>query len=132
MLEYVFFDQEIAERFLAQVQKLGITAQPGHGEGVVIEVDEDVDDSLSDEIDELYEQLLQDNADLIEEGEDALEKNVAGVQVQLQDGSPCTIRLEPDLVGRMLTVLTMEEIRDLAQTIAEGVESRDNRPLCHT
>ncbi|MBF0470139.1 MAG: hypothetical protein HQL48_02065 [Gammaproteobacteria bacterium] len=55
-----------------------------------------------------------------------LEMNVA----ELSDGSPCTIRLNPELVGRLLTVLSMEELRDLCQTISEGVERRDHRLLC--
>lgn len=131
MLEYVFFDRGISEEFLFFVRGLRVEAGTGEGEGFIIEVDEDVDDTLADQIDERYELLLQKSADLVEAGEDALEKNIAGVQVQLLDGSSCTIRLDPELVGRMLTVMTMEEIRDLAQTIAEGVETPDNRPLCH-
>ena len=132
MLEYVFFDQGILEQFIDTVQKKGAAAQQSSSGEMVVEIPEEIDEALSDEIDLEYEKLLQDNAALIELGDDALEKNVAGVQVQLADGSACTIRLDTDLVARLLTVLTMEELRDLAQTITESVEHPDNRPLCHT
>ncbi len=132
MLEYVFFDQTIVERFIAAVRRMGVAAQQAADSELTVEVPEDIDDTLADAIDDEYEKLLQDNAALVEEGEDALEKNVAGIQVLLADGSPCMVRLDPDLVARLLTVVSMEELRDLAQTITEGVENPDNRPLCHT
>jgi hypothetical protein len=67
----------------------------------------------------------------MEQGEDALEKNVAAVQVQLADGEPCTIRLDPELVGRVLGCISMEELRDMVQDVARWVEFKDNSPLCH-
>ncbi len=97
----------------------------------MVGVSEEISGEDTDAIDGLYDQLLQQSGEMMEQGEDALEMNVAGVQVELADGSPCTIRLEPDFVGRLLTAITMEELRDLCQTISEGVERRDNSPLCH-
>ncbi len=95
-------------------------------------IPDDIDETLAEEIDELYDRLLQRQADLLEESEDRLEKNVTGVNLVLKDGTPCVIRLDPDLVGRMLTVMDLEELGQLVNTIADQVENPDNRPLCHT
>lgn len=129
MLEYVFFDEKIRDKFIEELNRKGV--ETGCDE-LIVEVPEDLDDALADEIDHCYEVLLQETAELMEEGDDALEKNVMGVHVALADGSACTIRLDPDLIARLLNCITMEELRDMAQTIVEGVENPDNRPLCHT
>ena len=132
MLEYIFFDTKIASEFTSFVKKQQVDHNLLEDDDMVtVEVSEEITDAQSDAIDQLYERLLQKNAELMEQGEDALEKNVAGIQVALADGSPCTIRVEPELVSRILSAISMEELRDFAQVIAEGVEKRDNSPLCH-
>ncbi|HEY9147627.1 MAG TPA: hypothetical protein VIQ22_01345 [Gammaproteobacteria bacterium] len=129
MLEYVFFDEGIRDKFIEQLRGEGIEVS---FDELIVEVPEELDRVLADKVDYYYEKLLQETAALLEEGEDALEKNVMGVHVALEDGSACTIRLDPELVARVLNCITMEELRDMAQAIADGVQNPDNRPLCHT
>jgi len=133
MLEYVFFDESIRQKFADFLAENKVEYRLNDEDGACLaEVPEDLADELGDAIDECYEKLLQETAELMEGTEDGLEKNVMGVQVALSNGTPCTIRLDPDLVARVLNCISMEELRDMAQTIAEGVENPDNRPLCHT
>ncbi len=132
MLEYVFFDEGIRDKFVKELRAMGVEATTSDDGGCLVEVPEDLDDKLAEKVDYLYEKLLQETAELLEESEGVFEKNVMGVMVALEDGSPCTIRLDPELVARLLNCISMEELRDLAQTIAEGVQNPDNRPLCHT
>lgn len=132
MLEYVFFDEGIRDKFVEELRAKGVDVTTSDDAGCLAEVPEDLDDKLADEVDYLYEKLLQETAELLEESEGVFEKNVMGVMVALEDGIPCTIRLDPDLVARLLNCISMEELRDLAQVIAEGVQNPDNRPLCHT
>lgn len=131
MYEYVFFDDGIRDHFVADLKARGADYRLLDGDGLLVGVTEEICDEDTDAIDILYDQLLQQSGELMEQGEDALEMNVAGVQVELADGSACTIRLDPDFVARLLTTISMEELRDLCQTISEGVERRDNSPLCH-
>lgn len=131
MYEYVFFDEGVRDHFCSELARMQVEHQASVESTLMIEVSEEIDDAVSDAIDELFERLLQVTADLMEEKGEGLEKDVAGVQVLLADGAHCTIRLDPDLVSRMLTAISMEELRDLCQTITEGVERRDNSPLCH-
>ena len=131
MLEYVFFESTIRDKFVAFLLENGVEHLPGDEENLVVEVSEEIDDAMGDAIDLCYETLLQETMELMEQGDDALEKNVAGVQVQLADGAICTVRLDPDLVGRILGCISMEELRDMVQEVAHWVELRDNSPLCH-
>jgi hypothetical protein len=130
MLEYVFFQETIRDKFVAYLAEQHIEHQIDN-DGLTVAVSEDVDDVQGDAIDHCYESLLQETAELMEQGEDALEKNVAGVQVQLGDGSICTVRLDPELVSRMLGCISMEELRDMVQDVAHWIELKDNSPLCH-
>ena len=130
MLEYVFFEESIRDKFVAYLHQRKVEHQLDD-DGLIVEVPEDLGDELGDAIDHCYEVLLQETAALMEQGEDALEKNVAGVQVQLADGSACTVRLDPELIGRVLGCISMEELRDMVQEVAKWVELRDNSPLCH-
>jgi hypothetical protein len=132
MLEYVFFDEGIRHKFVEFLRERGVEAECSDEEGCIAAIPEDLDDALADDIDACYEMLLQETAELLEQGEHAMEKNVAGVTFQLSDGTPCTVRLDPDLVARILNCISMEEFRDMVQLIATGVENPDNRPLCHT
>ena len=131
MYEYVFFDNGIRDHFVADLNTRSVEHQLLDDEGLLVGVSEEISDEDSDAIDDLYDLLLQQSGELMEQGEDAMELNVAGVQVELSDGTACTIRLDPELVARLLTAVSMEELRDLCQTISEGVERRDNSPLCH-
>lgn len=132
MLEYIFFDQRLQDKFIAFLKDKSIAAVCPVEDEMLVQIPDDIDDSLSDAIDLYYEELLQENAELLEQTEDALEKDVAGVQVVLANGEICMVRLEPDLVSRLLQSMDMAELRDMVQSVAEQVENPDNRPLCHT
>lgn len=131
MLEYVFFDEGIRAKFLDFLHEQGVDARSNNEDGFIVEVPEDLDDEVADAIDARYELLLQETAALMEEGDDAMEKNVAGVTFELANGEACTVRLDPDIVARVLNCLTMEEFRDMVQLIARRIEKPDNSPLCH-
>lgn len=130
MLEYVFFEASIRDKFVTFLADKAVEHRLAE-DGMTVEVSEDTDEATGDAIDLCYETLLQENMELMEQGDDALEKNVAGVQVQLSDGAICTVRLDPDLVGRILGCISMEELRDMVQDVAHWVELKDNSPLCH-
>ncbi len=132
MLNYIFFDASLRDRFADFVRERSAEVVISDEDGFVASISEDLDDDLSAEIDHCYEKLLQENAAMLEGTDAALEKNVAGVQVTLDDGSPCMIRLNPDLLARMLGCISLEELHDLVQSVASAVQNPDNRPLCHT
>jgi hypothetical protein len=48
--------------------------------------------------------------------------NAAGMQTQLKDGTMCTLRVEPTIVTRILTVLEFDELQAFIDNIARSVE----------
>lgn len=134
MIDYIFFDEGLRTRFVEFVRQRGVayTEEPDPLGSGVVSIPEDLDEDLYEAIDRYYEELSQMQAELLEETEDRLEKNVAGVRVALSDGRPCMVRLDPDLVSRLLTVLSLDELHELVTVIARCGENPDDRPLCHT
>jgi hypothetical protein len=132
MLDYIFFAQGLRDRFVDFARERGIEASVSGSEeeGFLASLPEDMDDAVTETMDHFYEVLLQENADLLEGTEYALEKNVAGVRVVLADGTPCNISFDPDLLARMLQSISMEELRDVIQHIATSVQNPDDRPIC--
>ncbi|MFA7556507.1 MAG: hypothetical protein WCZ20_01750 [Hydrogenophaga sp.] len=129
MLEYIFFHESLRDRFVQFLQGHGVHMALSETEGLVVAIPDDLDDALSEAIEQEYDLLLQAHPDVMD---GILEKDVAGVRVVLGNGCPATIRFDPDLLARVLQSISMEELRDLVQTIAEQVEHPDDRPLCHT
>lgn len=133
MLEYVFFDDGLRERFEGFLRERGVEYSRSDDElGGVVAVSEDLDDAVMDAIDEQYDQILSAQEELLEETGDALEKNAAGIRIELTDGRPCMVRLEPKLLGKTLQALSLEEVEQLVRQVAHCVEHPDDSPLCHT
>lgn len=130
MMEYIFFSASLSSRFAEFVQVLGVPCQESKDEmGIIVAVPEDIDDELSTRLETYYAHLMDEQADLVEEEEPGL-KHAAAINITLSDGRPCTIRIEPQMMNRLMGCLSIEEIHELAVSIARSVENPDNRPLC--
>jgi len=57
--------------------------------------------------------------------------NAAGMEVKLKDGSICTLRVSPEIVTRILTVLEFDELQTFIDNIARSVENPDDGHFCH-
>ena len=133
MLEYVFFDEGLCQRFESYLREQGVEYSLGRDDlGTVVSVPEEIDEELSDAIDDHYDELLAAQEALLEEGDDALEKNAAGIRVELADGTPCMVRIEPKLLSKTLEALSLTELEQLVRQVAASVERPDDSPLCHT
>ena len=132
MMEYIFFNDSISRRFAEFVQVLDIPCQERRDQmGLIVAVPEDLDDLTANRLETYYAMLMDDQADLVEAAEPDL-KRVAGINITLADGRPCTIRIEPAMMGRLMGCLSIAEIHQLATAIARSVENPDDKPLCHT
>lgn len=132
MMEYIFFNAEIAERFTEFARLIGAGCEErSDSMGLVVAVPEDLDDELGNRLDTYYAHLLDEQAEMVEQSEPDL-KHAAAINITLADGRPCAIRIEPALMNRLMGCLSIDEIHQLATTIARSVENPDNRPLCQT
>jgi len=131
MLDYLFFSESLCQRFEDSLKSHQQPYQRQQDdETITIQLDENLlDEDLCDELDDFYDQLFDEQAEITaaEESEDV---NLVAVQYTDANGDVGVVTLEPDLVNRLNQVLSLEELQSLVQTVAEAVESNDRRSMC--
>ena len=134
VLEYLFFTQAIADKFIVALQEhdLHFEREIELVQGaIVLKIAEGVDDDLWDELDDLYDMLSDEDQALVEAGiEDDDSKSTAGIYLQLADGSQTIAQVDPVIMSRILTVITTDELNAFVDTIVRSVETPDDSPIC--
>jgi hypothetical protein len=129
MLEFVFFDPRPRDKFLAFLHESAVESTLCDDDDVLnVAIDEEIDDRLLTRIEAYYDEMMALNQRLLEQEEPA--QNAAGVVVNLASGDTVYAQLAPDLLARVMTVLTPEELGTLVDAVVEAVENPDNRTLC--
>lgn len=132
MLEFVFFDPRPRQRFVDFLRARGVLVDElDDDETYGVGIPEDTDDDLMDEIEVCYEELMALDQALFESANDTGDGHAAGVVVNLTSGETVYARVDPGLLGRIMEVLTPEELGEVVNAIVDAVENPDARPLCH-
>lgn len=134
MLEYLFFNQKIADSFVKFLKEKGLEWEQHTDpmlDSIVIKTPEDIDDDLWDELDEYHEKLGPDDQKLLEDAlDEETETNAAGIYIQLANGEQTVAQINPDVMNRMLDVISMDEFNKFVETIVSSVENPDDSPIC--
>ncbi len=134
MLEYLFFNQQIADKFTQYLDEKKLDWSQFDDpmlDSIVIKTPEDIDDALWDEMDDYHEKLGNEDQKILEENlvdDDAT--NAAGIYIQLKNGKQTVAQINPDVMNRMLGVINMDEFNDFVETIVSSVENPDDSPIC--
>ncbi|RTZ58848.1 MAG: hypothetical protein DSZ33_05325, partial [Gammaproteobacteria bacterium] len=56
--------------------------------------------------------------------------SAAAVRVELSSGAVTNILFDPDLLARLLEVLSPQEVEGMVQSIALGMENPTDAPVC--
>lgn len=135
MLEYIFFHEEPLSRFKAflasheipilkqDLDETDITA-------TTVFLQDDLDDEVETKIEDFYDEMMSLNEKLIAEQNQSDEKQQVGLAVSLKDGRSVFASVNPDVLNRILTVISHDELGELVDVIADAVENPDDRPLC--
>jgi len=130
--DYIFFDLELRDRFVQGLSARGLTssAHDDAMEGFVVALDTDPGDDLLDEIEEMYDALMQEQMLLAEQRSDWGSHQVASLQIARADGSETEVRLPPAVARKLLAHYSVDEARDLVSAIAHSLENPVDGPLC--
>jgi hypothetical protein len=137
MLDYIFFATILSDKFKDHLTKVGIDfecdidASFGSVQGEIISIADETSDAVLNELQVLYDELQDDLEQILEQEGDGLLMNAAGMEVKLKDGSICTLRVSPEIVTRILTVLEFDELQAFIENIARSVEEPDSGHFCH-
>jgi hypothetical protein len=97
----------------------------------MVRLPDETDDSLMDDIEAYYDEMLDMNEALFVEQADASEHvHTAGVSVNLSDGRSVQALVDPALLNRILTVLSTDELGRFINAIVDAVEHPDERSVC--
>ena len=134
MLDYLFFNQVIADKFitfmkqskLEWVQEVELIQN-----AIVLKTSDEIDEDLWDALDDLYDVLsVEDaqisNADAVEEDD----RDTAGIYIQLKNGEQTIAKVSPLIMNRMLEVISMKELNDFVEAIVSSVEVPDDSAIC--
>ncbi len=131
MLEYVFFDHRPFDQFLNYLRELGLNPESrvSDRDEYLIKLSDDLDDAVIEKVEAFYEKMVGMSEKLLAE-EDEHYLSAAGVQVNLADGSRTVASVDPDLLKKILTVLSYDELDQFVTSISRSVENPDERPIC--
>ena len=134
-LEYVFFHETIAAQFKQLLQQHQLpfseSTEAVTGARVVALPESTVSGELWDLLDNQYDQLHEQEQALLESGMlDATDKSVAGIYIQLANGESTIASVAPDVMNRLLTVISMDELNQFVEAIVRSVEQPQQASLC--
>lgn len=133
MLEYVFFNDEPMKQFQAYLEQQGVPATvTRHEENYEIAIPEDLNDDLIDDIEDYYDEVSDLDQRLVEEAQDNNEGNyhMASILVTLQDGRSSYADVSPELLSKIMQVVTPQELGEVVKAITHAVEHPDDRLFC--
>jgi len=130
MIEYIFFDANLQNKFVEYAASLGI-ASTLHDDlmGMVVAIPEDIGEELEDALEERYGQLQEEQSSLLAQVEGGF-KRLAGFRYTLPDGQSRMVPLQTDTANRLLSVFSLEEIQALFETVARNALSLEEKSLC--
>ena len=130
MDEYIFFAAGLRDKFVEYASAQGVVCELRDDKmGLVVAVPEDLDEELVDALEAQYDELQDQQAELISRTEGGLGK-LAGFKLNLPDGRSCTVPLQADIANRLLSCFSFKEIGELFDTVARSALDPRNDHLC--
>lgn len=134
VLEYLFFTRAVANQFAKALNEQGLPYQEEietMQEAIIFKIAESVDEAIWDKLDDLYDELsIADQALLDASEEDETAGSAAGIYLQLANGQQTIAQVDPELVNRILSVLSLAEFNQFIDTLVKSVEQPDDSAIC--
>lgn len=134
MYEFCFLTADRGADFVDRVQSLGLVVtcrpDPVNETVTLVAIPDDTDEALLDQIESWYEAQTQHDDAAARAAPQADEWFSAGIWVPLAGGESSLARVDPVLMNRLLTILTLEELGQFVAVIADAVEHPNHTPLC--
>ena len=131
MLEYIFFHDEPHKQFKQCLVKMDIPYdEQNDSMGMVVAVSEDLGEDVEELIEARYDELMENAEELLVSDGEAAEKDVAAITITLDDGKTIYASVSPNVINRVLAVISTQELNDLVNSIVSSVLDPDERPIC--
>lgn len=129
MIEYIFFDAALRDKFVAFVEQSGVPCSASDDSmGLLVAISEDIPEDVSDKIEEYYESLEDEQEELSKANGDL--NRLAGFNFTLPDGQQRMLPLPSEMANRLLACFSMEEIQGLLNAVADRTLNPNSEHLC--
>jgi len=82
-------------------------------------------------MDDLYDELaIEDQRSMESNGNNSTDINTAGIHIQLSDNTQTIAQVNPDVINRILDVISPDEFTEFIDTVVKSVEYPDDTPVC--
>ena len=132
MLEFVFFHKRLAEKFMQRVENSGINATLVHEEPAwEVHIPEDIDEHLNEDLNDYYDDLFEEDQDMYDQ-EHATDDQyqAAAIEITLKNAEKIYAQTNQKIMGKLLSILTFDELNRLVNDIVFAVENPDSRTIC--
>ena len=129
MIEYIFFEATLRDKFAVHGKKLGVECTLSDDPmGLVVAIPEDIPEEVEDEMESFYSQLEREQENMsLAEGD---LHRLAGFGFKLPNGEARLVPVQPDLANRLMEHFTLAEIQELLNTVARYSLEPPNEHLC--
>ncbi len=126
MLEFIFFHEVPLNLFVAFLKEKDFKPVVQQAEETfTVAIPEEMDDELYDAIEEKYDVLFAMNEAL-----DDSDVHIASITVTLQDGRLSYADVDPKVLGRIIGVVSSDELSDVVKAIVGAVENPQEKTSC--
>ena len=130
-IEYVFFTPEAAEKFKNLLKQVAIAyteqTEPIQ-QALVLQIILPDDRAINEQLESWYDELSSREQTVLEQ--DMLGNKLAGLYLQLANGQQTIASVDPEVLKRILTVVSWDELNKFLDVIVHSVENPDSSPLC--
>lgn len=135
---FTFFSRPVAEKFVAYCANQKVAAKIefeetfSGEESYQVELLDTIDDELLEKLEEFYSELLfgEEASQIDGNDEQGALADACGVQIKLESGIYTTVAIEPEIMNKLLSVLSIDELQSFLAQVAEDIENPKNGPIC--
>ena len=133
-IEFAFLHPGAHEEFIAAVRSHGLKTSfhedaIGTGAMIVRVSEEGLSPDIQDMLETLAQKLDEESQDWAD-GMDDVRLSAVGIVVHLSDGTQSLARVDPNMMRRILSVLSPDEVGQFVAIIADAVENPNDSPVC--
>ena len=130
MIDYIFFDATLRDKFVTYIEQRGVPCTVSDDSmGLLVSIPEDVEEKVSDDIELYYESFEDEQEDLSKSNGDL--SRLAGFNFTLPDGQSRMLPLDSEMANRLLANFSLDEIQDLLNAVAKCALNPNDEHLCH-
>jgi hypothetical protein len=129
MIEYIFFDAELRDKFVKHAKLSDVPCvEIDDALGLVVAIPEELPEAVADEMEAYYDTLENEQATLSKEEGDL--KRLAGFHFKLPDGQTRMFPVQMEMASRLLASFSLEEIQALFDAVADCTLNPKGEHLC--